>query len=482
MEKYKNWITAVSGAALLGALGFGAGVSSPAQAQLSGSTQERPFTEQRVVPETAGQMQLSFAPIVKETAPAVVNVFTSRTVRQQVDPFFEQFFGGRMAPRERMQQSLGSGVIVRSNGVIVTNAHVVKGADTYRVELGDRREFEAELIALDEQSDIAVLQIDTKGERLPVLKFAAADDLEIGDLVLAIGNPFGVGQTVTSGIVSALARTNVTELSSFIQTDAAVNPGNSGGALVNMNGELIGVNTAIFSRSGGSNGIGFAIPAPLVARAVESAIREGQIVNPWIGARTQAVTSDMAEALGLDRPRGAIVGDIYPGGPAERAGLTKGDVILTVDGTEVNDESGLRFRIATLGRGHKARFEVWTGGRVITRSVTLDVPREDPPRDERTIENSSPFAGLVVVNMSPKLAEELDFDPFVTGAVISKVRRRSPASRHFRPGDILLSVNGRSVKNSQDFEAIAQTTPDDGLWEIELDRNGRIRSGSIRYR
>lgn len=481
-ETLKNWAAGFTGAALLAAIGLGSGLNGTAHSQLLPAAPETPFENSRVVPQSAGQVQLSYAPIVKETAPAVVNVFTSRTVRQQVDPFFEQFFGGRMAPRERMQQSLGSGVIVRSNGVIVTNAHVVKGADIYRVELGDRREFEAELIALDEKSDIAVLQIDTKGERLPVLKFAADDDLEIGDLVLAIGNPFGVGQTVTSGIVSALARTNVTELSSFIQTDAAVNPGNSGGALVNMNGELIGVNTAIYSRSGGSNGIGFAIPAPLVARAVESAISEGQIINPWIGARVQAVSSDMAAALGLDRPRGAIIGDIYPGGPASDAGLSKGDVILSIDGTDINDESGLNFRIATLGRGHRARAEVWTDGRVQTRRITLDVPREDPPRDERVIENDSIFAGLVVVNMSPKLAEELDFDPYVSGVVISKVRRRSPASRHFRPGDILLSVNGKAVDSSADFQRIISGDPDDGQWEIELDRNGRLRSGTIRFR
>ena len=258
-----------------------------------------------MVPESAAQMRMSFAPVVKETAPAVVNVYTSRTVRQQVDPFFS-FFGQGME-RERTQRSLGSGVIVRSNGVIVTNAHVVKGADELKVVLSDRREFDAKIVAEDKDSDIAVLQIDTKGERLPVLNIDASNSLEVGDIVLAIGNPFGVGQTVTSGIVSAVGRTQVSDLASFIQTDAAVNPGNSGGALVDMRGQLVGVNTAIFSRSGGSNGIGFAIPGELVQRAVESSLSDGKIVRPWIGARTEGVNSVMAEALGLDRPQGAIV-------------------------------------------------------------------------------------------------------------------------------------------------------------------------------
>ncbi len=441
----------------------------------------------KFVPESQAQMQMSFAPVVKQTAPAVVNVYTSRTVRRRSnpfmdDPFFSQFFGGgNMAPKERMERSLGSGVIVRSSGVIVTNAHVVKGADELRIVLSDRREFDAKLIALDEKSDIAVLQIDTAGERLPVLKIAAGDGLEIGDIVLAIGNPFGVGQTVTSGIVSALRRTNVTDLSSFIQTDAAVNPGNSGGALVDLSGQLIGVNTAIFSRSGGSNGIGFAIPGELVARAVDSALKDGEILRPWIGARTQAVSSDMASTLGLDRPRGAIIGDIYPGGPASKAGLSTGDVILSIDGTDVNDDSGLRFKLATLTPGQKARLSVWQDGKAKNFTVKAALMENLPAADERTIEGNSPFAGLVVVNMSPKLAEQMDFDPFISGVVISQVRTRSPASRRFRPGDIVLEVNGESIDSTQDLA----DSIDDGLgnreWDISVDRNGRIQKGTIRY-
>lgn len=471
----------LGGLALMGSTSFTA-----VQAQLVDSGDSLAGAA-RIVPQSKIQMQMSFAPLVKSTAPAVVNVYTSRTVKTRAnpfmdDPFFSQFFGGgRMAPKERMERSLGSGVIVRSNGVIVTNAHVVKGADELRVVLNDRREFDAKVLAEDAASDIAVLQIDTTGERLPFLNVNRANNLEVGDLVLAIGNPFGVGQTVTSGIVSALGRTNVTDLSSFIQTDAAVNPGNSGGALIDMNGDLIGVNTAIFSRSGGSNGIGFAIPGELVAKAVDSAITEGEILRPWIGARTQAVTSDMAQALGLDRPRGAIIGDIYPKGPAAKAGLTKGDVILSIDGTDINDDSGLRFKLATLSPGQRARFVVWTEGREKIMSVKAALMEEDPAPDEREVQGDNPFSGMVIVNMSPKLAENLGFDPYITGVVITQIRSRSPASRRFRPGDILLTVNDVKISSTRKIEDAIDSGADDRLWDISVDRGGRIQSGIVRY-
>lgn len=442
---------------------------------------------EKFVPANQVQMQMSFSPLVKQTAPAVVNVYSSRTVKRRAnpfadDPFFSQFFGGNAAPRERMERSLGSGVIVRSNGVIVTNSHVVDGADELRIVLNDRREFDAKIIAQDVQSDLAVLQIDTKGERLPVLPIAQDSGLEVGDLVLAIGNPFGVGQTVTSGIVSALGRTNVTDLSSFIQTDAAVNPGNSGGALVGMDGSLIGVNTAIFSRSGGSNGIGFAIPAELVGRAVESAVEDGKIVRPWIGARTQAVSSDMALALGLDRPRGAIISDIYPGGPTDKAGLVKGDVILSVDDTAINDDSGLRFKLATLTPGQRAKLRVFTDkGTEKTVTVKAALMDETPAPDAREIEGTNPFAGITVVNMSPKLAEEMDFDPYIQGVVISKVRSRSPARRRFRTGDILLDINGETISGTKDVAKAIEIGNVDREWSLSIDRGGRIQSGSVRY-
>ena len=438
---------------------------------------------ERVVPDNQIQLQLSYAPVVKETAPAVVNVFTSRkVVQRRRSSFFDEMFGSRRAPRERVESSLGSGVIVRSNGIIVTNAHVVKGADELRIVLNDRREFEAEVIAEDEEIDVAVLKIDTKGEVLPSLNISQRDDLEIGDIVLAIGNPFGVGQTVTSGIVSALGRTNVSDSSSFIQTDAAVNPGNSGGALVNLQGELIGVNTAIFSRSGGSNGIGFAIPGKLVARAIESSISEGRIVRPWIGARTNSVDATMAAALGLDRSRGAIINEIYKGGPADRAGLETGDVILGVSGTDVNDDNGLRFVLATMRPNERADISVWRNGRQETLRVRTELPKETPKRDERDLEGYHPMSGATIVNLSPALGEELGFDPYMTGVMVLTVDRRSAAGANgFRPGDLILSVGEREVDTSRELEnaLTGDLLPEE--WKIKIDRRGRIGVIPTRY-
>lgn len=437
----------------------------------------------RVVPISNAQVQLSYSPVVKQTAPAVVNVFTSRTVRRRSrSSFFDEMFGFGRAPQERTQSSLGSGVIVRESGIIVTNAHVVKGADELKIVLNDRREFPAEVIAQDEEIDVAVLKIDTKGERLPSLLIQGDGDLEIGDIVLAIGNPFGVGQTVTSGIVSALGRTNVTDVSSFIQTDAAVNPGNSGGALVNLSGELIGVNTAIFSRSGGSNGIGFAIPAELVARAVDSAISEGRIVRPWIGARTEAVDSTMALALGLDRSKGAVINDIYPKGPADKAGLEKGDVILSVDGTAVNDDSGLRFKLATLRKGQNSKVKIWRNGRERVYDVKTDTPQETPARDERKLEGYHPINGAVAVNMSPALGEELGFDPYVRGVMVLKVERGSAANyNRLKPGDFIVDINGDEVTSTRQLESLLLSADADTEWNISVDRKGRIGVLPVRY-
>ena len=437
----------------------------------------------KVVPSSQLQVQLSYAPVVKDTAPAVVNVFTSRTVRtRQRVSFFDMMRDMGRAPTESVQNSLGSGVIVRDSGIIVTNAHVVKGADELRIVLNDRREFDAKVIAQDEEIDLAVLEIDTKGERLPTLSIDKSNDLEIGDIVLAIGNPFGVGQTVTSGIVSALGRTNVTNASSFIQTDAAVNPGNSGGALVDLNGNLIGVNTAIFSRSGGSNGIGFAIPGVLVARAVDSAVTEGKIVRPWLGARTAAVDSALASTLGLDRARGAIVSDVYPGGPADKAGLKPRDVVLSIDGTPINDDSGLRFKLATLKLGSRANVEIMRGGRTQTLRTRIETPQEKPKRDERFLDGYHPLDGATVVNMSPALGEEIGVDPYVQGVMVLSLARRSASSSNgLRPADLILELNGEEINSARQLETLLISEESSEDWSLSIDRNGKIYDVPIRY-
>ena len=466
-----NWLPYLLGTALL------AGPSAAA-------AQQAPNNVTRITPSSQAQVQLSYSPVVKQTAPAVVNIFTSRTVkaRTRTSSFFDQMFGMQRAPRDRVESSLGSGVIVRGNGIIVTNAHVVKGADELKVVLNDRREFEAKVIAQDEETDLAVLRIDTKGEFMPTLRVGAASEPEIGDIVLAIGNPFGVGQTVTSGIISALGRTNVSDISSAIQTDAAVNPGNSGGALVNLHGELIGVNTAIFSRSGGSNGIGFAIPSELVERAIDSALSEGRIVRPWIGAKTNGVDATMASALGLDRAKGAVINEILDGGPAARAGLDKGDVILSVGGSDINDDSGLRFKLATLRPRESTQVKYVRDGITRTTSVRVDTPKETPARDERDLEGIHPFKGAVIVNMSPALGEELGFDPYQKGVMVLKVRRGSAANyNRLRPGDFILKVNDTDITSARQLDSFLLSEPVDVVWDVEVDRDGRIGALPIRY-
>ncbi len=334
------------------------------------------MAEERVVPQTHAQLTLSFAPVVEHVAPAVVNVYASRTVlqRQRVspffnDPFFRRFFGGPGGlvpdrPRERVESSLGSGVIISADGVIMTNFHVIKDADAVRVALADRREFDAEIVLKDERTDLAVLKVMDEGHEFPFVDFADSDELKVGDIVLAIGNPFGVGQTVTQGIVSALARTRVgvTDYQFFIQTDAAINPGNSGGALVDVQGRLVGINTAIFSRSGGSNGIGFAIPANMVQFVSAAAKGDGIVRRPWLGANVQLVTAEIAEAIGLDRPRGVLVAGLFRNGPADAAGLEVGDLITKVGGAEVSDPDSFGYRFATKPIGSSTDLQVLRNG------------------------------------------------------------------------------------------------------------------------
>ena len=438
------------------------------------------FSEAQDVPQSRAEMELSFSPLVKQTSPSVVNVYTQKRVTSRISPM-EQFFSGGVAPQERVQNSLGSGVIVGADGVIVTNNHVVEGAESFRVVLSDRREFPAELVLADERTDLAVLKIDTEGARLPTLPYADTRGSEVGDLVLAIGNPFGIGQTVTSGILSATARTDVgiSDYAFFLQTDAAVNPGNSGGALVNTKGELVGVNTAIFSRSGGSNGIGFAIPAEMVKRVVNAAINEGTFVRPWLGLTGQAVSYDIAKAQGLSRPVGVMVTEVYEGGPADRAGLRRGDLITDIDGREVFDEKGLKFLAAIKSPGETSELSLLRGGKSQTRTVTLAPPPGATEADVVLLDGATVFSGARVVELSPRLAEENGLDPFQKGSgiYIHSVLRRSVARNYFRPGDIIRSVNGVSTKTVKDLEKSLK--PGTRSWNIELERNGRVIKGTV---
>jgi Do/DeqQ family serine protease len=430
----------------------------------------------RKAPADAASMRLSFAPVVRRVAPAVVNVYSRRIIRQNIDPFWQMFGGGIGVPRERVAQSLGSGVVVRGDGVIVTNNHVIEGGQEIMVVLSDRREFPAKVLHADPSADIAVLKIDVGAERLPVLALDDRDDAQVGDLVLAIGDPFGVGQTVTNGIVSALARSGVgiTGASYFIQTDAAINPGNSGGALVDMDGDMIGMNTAILSQSGTSSGVGFAIPAALVKRVVETALGGASAASagrPWLGLKTQGVTAEIARSLGLNRPEGVLVTDVYPNGPGARAGVKQGDLILSIEGQPIIDEASLNYRILTRRSGDEVALAVRTDrGSPRTIHVRVEAPPAGAGRDERTIAGRNPLSGATVVNLSPAVADELGIDPFGAGegVLVTKVGEGFAGRVGIQPGDIIRQVNGQPIHQVRDLQAALASS--NSVWAVTIQR------------
>jgi Do/DeqQ family serine protease len=393
------------------------------------------------------------------------------------DPIFRRFFGMPGGPGgggEQMQRSLGSGVLVDPGGLVVTNNHVIEGADQVRVSLPDKREFEAEIALKDSRSDLAVLRIKSANERFPALDFADSDALAVGDVVLAIGNPFAVGQTVTHGIVSAVARTQVgiTDYQFFIQTDAAINPGNSGGALVDLAGRLVGINTAIFSRSGGSQGIGFAIPANMVKVVVASAKSGGSSVRrPWLGARLQAITPEIADTLALKRPVGALVASVLAGSPAARAGLRSSDLIVAIDDQTIDDQNAFDYRFATKPIGGTARLKVVRAGKELELSVPLQ-GAPDTAHDEIVIAAHSPFQGAKISNLSPAIAEALRLDASAEGVVIVDIANGSAAqSLGFQRGDIVVSVNNTKIARTRDLERIAAVQT--RLWRITIMRGGQ---------
>jgi Do/DeqQ family serine protease len=450
----------------LSALLMAAGLAMPALAQ------------DRKVPSSQAELRLSYAPIVQRVQPAVVNVYAAKVVQNHNpfldDPIFRRFFGLQGGPQEQMQRSLGSGVMVDASGLVVTNVHVIEGADQVKVSLSDKREFEAEIVLKDSRSDLAVLRLKDVHEKFPTLDFANSDELMVGDVVLAIGNPFGVGQTVTHGIISALARTQVgiTDYQFFIQTDAAINPGNSGGALVDMTGRLAGINTAIYSRSGGSQGIGFAIPANMVRVVVASAKSGGKAVKrPWLGAKLQTVTPEIAESLGLHSPSGALVASIVANSPAARAGLKSSDLITAIDGQAVEDPNAFDYRFATHPLGGTSQFDVQRGGKPVKLSVPLETA-PDVGRNELVLTSRSPFQGAKVSNISPAVADELHLDADTEGVVVTEIADDSTAAGvGFQKGDIILAVNNTKVAKTSDLEKA--TSSSSRLWRITLVRGGQ---------
>ncbi len=453
---------ALTGGGLLGSLASGGG--RPGSAPAAASLAPAAGSPAPAAPSLPG----SFAPVVREVLPAVVNISSSKVVRVRDsgpispffnDPFFRQFFGDQFErrqemPREERERSLGSGVIVRKDGIILTNNHVVQGATEIKVSLRDKREFKAKLVGTDPKTDVAVLRIDARD--LPTLPLGDSSKLQIGDLVLAVGDPFGIGETVTMGIVSATGRggLDIEDYEDFIQTDAAINPGNSGGALVDAAGRLVGINTAILSGgSGGNQGIGFAIPINMAQAILSQILEHGKVVRGYLGVSIQAVTPAMAKAFGLDRAAGALVGDVTPGGPASKAGIRKGDVILEMDGEKIPDSNELRLRISQKSPGSSARLKLFRDGREMTVTVTLGELPEKLARSEGGGEGSDLLQGVEVEDLTSRTLRELGLPPGTRGVVVTSVDEGSPAAEAgLSRGDVIQEVNRKPVASVPEFQ------------------------------
>ena len=443
-----------------------------------------PVWAQAKVPQSAGEISLSFAPLVKQASPAVVNIYAKRIVAQQSpfadDPVFGTFFRDFGANRPRVQNSLGSGVILSADGIVVSNYHVVGQATDIRIVLNDRREFSARVLLADQEADLAILQLDG-AQDMPFLPLRDRDTVEVGELVLAIGNPFGVGQTVSSGIVSGLARSGAATGNArgyFIQTDAPINPGNSGGALIDVAGRLIGINTSILTRSGGSNGIGFAIPAALVAQFVVQA-RDGKtrFERPWAGISGQPVDADLSASLGLAVPGGIAITALHPASPFAKAGLQPGDVILAVDGMAVNGPPEMVFRMAVRGIGAKAQIDYARDGKPRRTRVAMIAPPESPPRDAVTLDEGALLPGLALANLNPAVIAEMGLPIEATGVVVTDAGPVAPRVG-LLAGDILLSVNGQRADSPATVAAALRR----GAGTVQIDALRGAQRLRLRFR
>ncbi len=432
------------------------------------------------VPTSRAQVSLSFVPIVKEAAPAVVNIYAKTVVRQQSpfagDPFFGELFRQLGPGQPRVENSLGSGVILSSDGLVVSNYHVVGRATQIRVALNDRREFKAHVILADKRLDLAVLKLDG-AHGLPSLPLRNSDTVQVGELVLAIGNPFGIGQTVSNGIISGLARSGVSlgGRGYFIQTDAAINPGNSGGALVDMSGRLVGINSSILTRSGGSNGIGFAIPSNLVAQFLKQAEAGAkQFQRPWAGVKAQTVTASLADSLGLDRPEGVLISGLSAGSPFAKAGLARGDIVLTVGGEPVDSPEEMLFRMTTLGIGSQTKVSYLRRGTRASAMLTLIAAPETPPRDPLTITSDrNVFDGLALSRINPAVIEEMGLPAAAKGVVVTATHG-SAGQTGLKPGDVILGINGRAIHTPADVRRAGLDRRN--YWRVLIVRRGqRIR-------
>ncbi|MCC6737223.1 MAG: trypsin-like peptidase domain-containing protein [Bauldia sp.] len=430
---------------------------------------------ERQVPQTNEQIQLSFAPLVRKASPAVVNVYARQLPATRDETYWQQFGNS-----PRVRQSLGSGVIVDPSGIVVTNLHVIDEANDIRVAFADGREMPAEIVLTEELFDLAILRIPAMETPYPFLSLADSDLLAVGDLVLAIGNPFGVGQTVTSGIVSALGRTLAggDETQVFIQTDAAINPGNSGGALIDVLGNLIGINTAIFSRGGGSDGIGFAIPSNVVEIVLDAALNGAHVKRPWIGAGFGSLTFETAQELGLAQLNGARVTYVLEDGPAATAGLAVDDVVVTFDGIPIDHPTGLTYRLLVSGIGHEATLGILRGGRPLELTITAAEALETVPREELVITGRTPFTGAGVANLSPAVAQELGYAGVPEGVIVVNVAASSfAASSGLERGDVIVALNGTAIESTQQLRDLVAAGANE--WRTEIVRGGRTLRSTL---
>ena len=410
-------------------------------------------------PEPASGMPMTFAPVVTKVAPSVVSINTSKTVR--IPRGLRDFFGmpGPGAGRER-ERGLGSGVIVSEDGYILTNRHVIDAADEIVVHLADQKEFKAKKIGADPGTDVAVLKIDAKG--LPVLPFADSDKARVGDVVLAVGNPFGLTQTVTMGIVSGLGRggMGIVDYENFIQTDASINPGNSGGALVDMSGRLLGINTAIFSRTGGNQGIGFAVPSNLAQEVLKSIRETGRVIRGYLGTVIQPVTPELASAFNLKEATGALVSDVSPGSPADKAGILHGDVITTLDGKKVEGPRELRLMIGGMQPGTKAVMKLLRNGQEKEVTVTLgELPQKDAAISSNGDSTPAPsiLEGMRVADLDDEAREAIHAPASLKGAVIVEIDPDSDAYRAgLRQGFVIEEIDRKPVKSAADAMRIGE--------------------------
>jgi len=419
-------------------------------------------TVSRESSQLLGRLSDALAEVAEAARPAVVNISTTSTVTMEEspfgdmfnDPFFRRFFGDQFEhpgqKRKFKSSALGSGVIVSENGYILTNNHVIKGADEIKVILYDKREFKGKVVGTDSRTDLAVIKINAK--TLPVLKLGDSDKLKTGDIVLAIGNPFGLNQTITMGIVSAVGRSNIglADFEDFIQTDAAINPGNSGGALVNSNAELVGINTAIFSTSGGYMGIGFSIPSNMVKTVMDSIIKHGKVIRGWMGVSIQNLTPELAKSLGISETEGALISGVEKDSPADKAGLKRGDLVVALAGKKVIDSTSLRNMVAAMAPGTKIDVKIVREGKEQTVSMTLGEYKEK--KAAKKLEYSNVLKGITIQELTPTLRDKLNVPENLNGVVITDISSDSPSQGLLQVNDVIEEVNRETIQSAEDYD------------------------------